>query len=309
MTQMTHDIQICDPDYPSPLINAMSVDVEDYFHAEALISIRQQAGSPDYPYRFEASTDRVLALFSERGIKATFFTLGWVAEKAPNLIARIAAEGHELACHSFGHTRVVEQDRAGFLDDLRRAKGALEDAGGQALKGYRAPTFSLTGDTIWAYDILVDEGFSYSSSIYPVAHDLYGMPGSPRVPYRPVADLPIVEIPMSTVRFGSRVMQGGGGGYFRLLPLAVSRYLMKRVNAQERAPFIFYFHPWELDVDQPRVSSLPAKSRLRHYTNLNRMEAKLSALLEDCPWAPMAEVYGGLFEERAHSDLSQTGTE
>lgn len=278
------------------LLNAMSVDVEDYFHAEALASVRGEAGSAALPVRFQSVTHRLLDLFAERQVKGTFFTLGWVAKEAPDLVARIVSEGHELGCHSFSHIRVVEQSRQDFREDLRRAKGALEDASGVALKGYRAPTFSINQETFWAYEILAEEGFSYSSSIYPVAHDLYGMPGASRVPFHPVDGLDLLEIPMSTVRFGSRILQGGGGGYFRLLPYGLSSHFIRKVNRQERQPFIFYFHPWEIDTEQPRVPSLSAKSRLRHYTNLSKMERKIERLLSDFPWGRMDEAYGHLLE-------------
>jgi peptidoglycan-N-acetylglucosamine deacetylase len=277
----------------SPL-NAMSVDVEDYYHAEALIRIRGQIGSKDVPERFEGSTARLLDLFGEHNVKATFFTLGWIAERAPHLIRRIVDEGHELGCHSYEHVRIGEQSPDIFRSDLKRAKQALEDASGVAPQGYRAPTFSLSEETQWAYHILIEEGFSYSSSIYPVHHDLYGMPGASRVPFHPVEGSRFLEIPMSTVVTGGRVMQGGGGGYFRLLPYGMSARLIRKVHREEHQPFMFYFHPWEVDTGQPRISNLPIKSRVRHYTNLGRMEKKLERLLQDFSWGRVDQAFPGL---------------
>lgn len=266
----------------------MTVDVEDYFHAEALLSVRGDAG---LPVRFEASTNRLLDLFAKHGIKATFFTLGWVAEKAPGLVRRIVDEGHELAAHGFSHTRITDQSQQEFRLDIRQAKDVLEQAAGVAVRGYRAPTFSVGPSTLWAYEILADEGFCWSSSVYPVHHDLYGMPGSSRVPYYPVEGLDIPEIPMSTVQVGGKIMQGGGGGYFRLLPYALSAWAVRRVNAEGNQPFMFYCHPWEIDAGQPRISGLPVKSRVRHYTNLSRMEAKLNRLARDFSWGRVDEVF------------------
>lgn len=274
----------------SPL-NAMTIDVEDYFHAEALLPVRGDAGSASVPVRVEASTNKVLDLLAARGVKATFFALGWVAEHAPGLVRRIVGEGHELAAHGHSHERISDQSPEAFRDDIRRAKGVLEDASGRSVSGYRAPTFSIGAETQWAYAILAEEGFTWSSSVYPVHHDLYGMPGAPRVPYQPLDGAAFLEIPMSTVNIGGRIMQGGGGGYFRLLPYGVSSWLIRRVNAVEAQPFIFYFHPWEVDVGQPRIPGLSLKSRIRHYANLSRMEAKLNRLLEDFSWGRVDEVF------------------
>lgn len=272
----------------APLVNAMTVDVEDYFHAEALLSVRGDSG---LPVRFEASTNGLLDLFAAQGIKATFFTLGWVADKAPGLVRRIIDEGHELAAHGFSHTRITDQTPDEFRLDIRRAKDTLEQAAGSRVRGYRAPTFSVGTSTLWAYEILADEGFCWSSSVYPVHHDLYGMPGSPRTPYFPVEGLDFPEIPMSTVKVGGKIMQGGGGGYFRLLPYGLSSWAVRRVNAESGQPFMFYCHPWEIDAGQPRISGLPFKSRIRHYTNLSRMEAKLGRLTRDFRWGRVDEVF------------------
>lgn len=273
--------------HPAP-VNAMTVDVEDYFHAEALVSVR---GDTELPVRFEASTNRLLDLFAAQDIKATFFTLGWVGDVAPGLVRRIVDEGHELAAHGFSHTRITNQSPEEFRLDIRRAKDTLEQAVGAGVRGYRAPTFSVGPSTLWAYQILADEGFSWSSSVYPVHHDLYGMPGSPRTPYFPVEGLDFPEIPMSTVKVGGKIMQGGGGGYFRLLPYGLSAWAVRRVNAENNQPFMFYCHPWEIDAGQPRISGLPFKSRIRHYTNLSRMEAKLGRLTRDFKWGRVDEVF------------------
>lgn len=266
----------------------MTVDVEDYFHAEALLSVRGDTG---LPVRFEASTNRLLDLFAAQEIKATFFTLGWVGDVAPGLVRRIVDEGHELAAHGFSHTRITDQTPDEFRLDIRRAKDTLEQAAGVGVRGYRAPTFSVGPSTLWAYQILADEGFSWSSSVYPVHHDLYGMPGSPRRPYFPVEGLDFPEIPMSTVKVGGKIMQGGGGGYFRLLPYGLSAWAVRRVNAENSQPFMFYCHPWEIDAGQPRISGLSIKSRIRHYTNLSRMEEKLGRLARDFKWGRVDEVF------------------
>lgn len=279
------------PHGPAGRLNAMSVDVEDYFHAEALISIREQAGSAAVPERFVQSTDRMLDLFAAHNIKATFFTLGWVGERAPDLIRRIVEAGHELGCHSQSHVRVAQQTPEAFRCDIERAKKTLEDAGGAAVRGYRAPTFSITAETWWAYELLIEEGFAYSSSIYPVAHDLYGFPGAPRGPFRPERDSSFMEIPMSTTTVRGRVVQGGGGGYFRLLPYGLSARIIRAINGADERPFMFYCHPWEIDAGQPRQAGLPLRSKLRHYTNLGRMEKKLDRLLGDFNWGRVDEVF------------------
>ncbi len=289
----------------TPCRNAMTVDVEDYFHAEALLRIRSDAGTTGVPLRFEASTNKVLDLFAARGVKATFFTLGWVAERAPGLVRRIVDEGHELAAHGYAHVRISEQSPEAFREDIRRAKHVLEDASGAPVRGYRAPTFSIGTGTQWAYPILVEEGFAWSSSVYPVHHDLYGMPGSPRTPYRPLDGADILEIPMSTVKVGGRIVQGGGGGYFRLLPYGLSSWLIRRVNTVEAQPFMFYFHPWEVDADQPRISDLSLKSRIRHYTNLSRMEVRLERLMGDFAWGRVDDVFNVASSKHAGDAVMQ----
>jgi polysaccharide deacetylase family protein (PEP-CTERM system associated) len=229
-------------------------------------------------------------------VKATFFTLGWVAERFPALIRRIVAGGHELASHGWDHTRVDSQEPEAFRADIRRTKALLEDTGGVRVAGYRAATFSIGARTLWAFPILRQEGYLYSSSINPIRHDLYGMPNAPRVPFHPDA-AGVLEIPMTTVRLMGRNWPCSGGGYFRLLPTMLYRSGLKRVNRRDRQPGIFYFHPWEIDAEQPRIPNAGWKSRLRHYTNLARMAGDLDDLLDDFAWDRMDRVYAPVLAE------------
>jgi len=274
------------------LLNAMTVDVEDYFHVRAFANVIDRANWDSLPCRVEANTSRMLDLFAEKGAKATFFVLGWVAERYPEIVRRIRAEGHEIASHGYAHRNIDTQTPAEFREDIRRAKGLLEDIAGGPVSGYRAPTFSIGPKTWWAYDLLAEEGFVYSSSVYPVAHDLYGVPDAPRTPFTPSRS-PILEIPMTTVRYGGRNFPASGGGYFRLLPYGLSRGAYARVNRKEGVPCIFYCHPWEIDPGQPRVQGAPVKSRLRHYTNLGAMEGRISRLLDDFAWGRMDDIFLG----------------
>jgi polysaccharide deacetylase family protein (PEP-CTERM system associated) len=271
----------------------MSVDVEDWFQVQAFATVIPRADWEGLPRRVEANTDRVLDTFAEAGIRATFFTLGWVAERHPALIRRIVAAGHELASHGHGHERVDRIGEAAFRTDIRRARQALEDAGGVAVIGYRAPTFSIGPHTPWAHAVLAEEGHLYSSSVFPVRHDLYGAPDAPRGPYRPRTD-GVVELPLTTVRAGGprrgRNLPCAGGGWFRLVPYPLFRTGMRRVNGAEGRPGIFYFHPWEVDPDQPRVAA-SRLSRFRHYTGLRRMAGRLDSLLRDFAWGRMDEVF------------------
>ncbi len=278
------------PPAAPPGANAMTVDVEDYYQVQAFESQVRRGDWPNFPSRVERNTDAVLALFAERGVRATFFTLGWVAERHPRLIRRIVAAGHELASHGYAHHRVGTQDPAAFRDDVRRTKKLLEDVGGVAVTGYRAASFSISRDTLWALDVLGEEGHRYSSSIYPIHHDHYGIPDAPRVPFRPRAG-GLMEIPMTTLRLGGRNLPCSGGGYFRLLPYAWSRWAMNRVRQHDVQPCIFYFHPWEIDPGQPRLADAPLKSRLRHYTNLGRMADRIRRLLGEFSWDRMDRVY------------------
>jgi len=269
--------------------NALSVDVEDYFQVGAFEKVIARDAWEAMPRRVEANTDAVLALFEEAGVKATFFTLGWVAERHPALIRRIVATGHELASHGWDHVRVFTMSPETFRADLTRARAALEDAGGVAVTGYRAPSFSIDARTPWAHEILAEEGYSYSSSVAPIAHDHYGWRASPRFAWRPVAGSNLIELPVTTLEMGGRRMAAGGGGFFRLLPYAVSNLAVTRVNRAAR-PAIFYFHPWEIDPQQPRIEGAPLKSRLRHYTNLEAMRPKLLKLLRAHAWGRTDEV-------------------
>ena len=274
--------------------NAMTIDVEDYFQVEAFASIIDRSDWESLPRRVERNTERLLQILTESGVEATFFILGWVAARHPQLVRRVVAEGHELASHGFGHLRADRQSPEEFRDDVRRAKRVLEDLGGAPVHGYRAPTFSIGGGSKWAHTILAEEGYSYSSSVYPVKHDLYGTPGAPRTPFSPVPGM--LEIPLTSVRMLGVDMPASGGGYFRLLPYPVTRGLLNRARRLNRSPAVFYLHPWEIDPEQPRQQSAPWKSRFRHYLNLNRTEPRLRRLLRDFTWTRMDRLF--LSDER-----------
>lgn len=271
------------------IANALTVDVEDYFQVSALAPHIARADWERIPCRVERNVDTILSLFAEAGAHATFFTLGWIAERYPGLVKKIVAEGHELASHGYGHLRIHEQTPDEFTQDIGRAKALLEDLSGTQVKGYRAPSFSIGPRTLWAFERIAQAGYRYSSSVYPVRHDLYGMPDAPRFAYRPRADL--LEIPVTTAALLHRNLPAGGGGYFRLLPYVVSRTLIRRVNEVDRRAAIFYFHPWEIDPAQPRVPGTGAKTRFRHYLNLRRTELRLRRLLRDFRWRRMDEVF------------------
>ncbi len=275
---------------PGTIANAFTVDVEDYFQVEAFTGVVPAANWDHFASRVEANTDRVLALCEAAGVHGTFFTLGWVADRYPGIIRRIVAAGHELASHGYAHARVSRQDAASFRADIARAKAVLEDLGGVAVRGYRAPTFSINDRTPWAYDMLAETGHQYSSSIYPVKHDLYGAPNAPRFPYRP-GPSGIVELPMTTVPVNGRNLPCSGGGFFRLLPYALFRRGLARFNATEGQPGIFYTHPWELDPGQPRIAGLSRLSRFRHYLNLDKTEPRLARLLRNFAWDRMDRVF------------------
>ena len=274
-----------------PIVNAMTVDVEDWFQVQAFAGAISRDAWDRLPRRVEANTDRILELFAGARVRATFFTLGWVAERHPTLVRRIVAAGHELASHGYGHELVHAIGPERFRADLRRARAALEDAAGVRVIGYRAPTFSIgPASAPWAHAILAETGHAYSSSVFPVRHDLYGAPEAPRGPYRPDGS-GVVELPMTTVRVGGRNLPCAGGGWFRLVPYALFRQGLRRVNAAELRPGIFYFHPWEIDPDQPRVAGAPRLSRFRHYTGLASMVSRVSRLLRDFAWGRMDEVF------------------
>lgn len=277
---------------PTPglqVTNALTVDVEDYFQVSALAPHFDRDVWDRTPCRVERNVDLILSSLSEVGARGTFFTLGWIAERYPEMVRRIAAAGHEIASHGYAHHRVTEFDRHAFAIDLARSKKILEDISGRDVVGYRAPSFSIGQSNLWAFDSLLETGYRYSSSIYPVKHDHYGMPDAPRFPFESRPGL--LEIPITTSRVGSINVPAGGGGYFRFLPYAASRWLIERVNRQERRAAVFYMHPWELDPDQPRVRDAKLKTRFRHYVNLRRTEARLRSLLRDFKWDRMDRVF------------------
>jgi polysaccharide deacetylase family protein (PEP-CTERM system associated) len=271
--------------------NAMTCDVEDYFQVSAFAPYIDRASWPNRECRVEANMDRILALFERHGVRATFFTLGWIAERYPQLVRRIVAGGHELASHGYGHLRASDQTRAEFANDIRSAKALLEDIGGQAVLGYRAPSFSIGRANLWALDELLDAGYRYSSSIYPIAHDHYGMPEAPRFAFYPNGPDGLLEVPITTVKLMGRNLPAGGGGDFRLLPYALSRWMMAKVNREDGQPALFYFHPWEVDPGQPRPEGLGAKARFRHYINIDRMENRIEALARDFAWDRMDRIF------------------
>ncbi|WP_336966336.1 XrtA system polysaccharide deacetylase [Sphingobium aquiterrae] len=264
--------------------NAISVDVEDWFQVGAFERTISREDWDWMQYRVEHNTDAVLALFAEAGVKATFFTLGWVAERYPGLMRRIADSGHEIASHGYDHRRVFTFTPEEWRADLRKARTIIQDAAGRRVHGYRAPSFSIDARTPWAHSILAEEGYAYSSSVAPIRHDHYGWPDSPRFAWRPIEDSPLIELPVTTALFAGRTLAAGGGGFFRLLPYAFSRWAVRQVNREDQRPAIIYFHPWEIDPRQPRVAGAPLRSRLRHYTNLSVMAAKLRRLIRDFEW-------------------------
>jgi polysaccharide deacetylase family protein (PEP-CTERM system associated) len=282
---------------PPRVVNGMSVDVEDYFQVSAFQAAVRRDDWAQMPSRVERNTERVLRLFADAGVTATFFTLGWVAERHPALVRRIADGGHEVASHGFAHVRASDQNPDAFRADVRRTKSVLEDTAGAPVRGYRAASFSIGEANLWAHEVLAEEGYAYSSSIYPVRHDHYGMPAAPRFAFRPCGERGVLELPISTVRVLNRNLPCGGGGYFRLAPYAAFRWALRRLNEDDRRPAIFYFHPWEVDPDQPRPAGLSAKTRFRHYVNLGRMEGRLRAMLSDFAWDRMDRVFLG--EDRA----------
>ena len=273
--------------------NAMTIDVEDYFQVSAFAPVISRDSWAGRECRVERNVERILALLAKEKVHATFFTLGWIAERYPQVVRDIVAGGHELASHGYGHLRASDQTRAEFTDDVVRSKALLEDIGGQAVLGYRAPSFSIGSDNLWALDVLKEAGYRYSSSIYPIKHDHYGMPDAPRFAFYPNGPDGLLEVPITTVNLAGRNLPAGGGGYFRLLPYALSRWMMKQVNQADRQSAIFYFHPWEIDPGQPRPAGVNAKSRFRHYVNLERTEGRIEALTRDFAWDRMDRIFLG----------------
>jgi polysaccharide deacetylase family protein (PEP-CTERM system associated) len=275
----------------APIRNAMTVDVEDYFQVSAFEGHILREHWDQLPCRVERNVDRILELFDEHGVKCTFFVLGWMAERYPQMVRRMADEGHEVASHGYEHVRVVNQTPEVFRQDIRRTRALLEDTTGDVVRGYRAASYSIGRDNLWALDEILEAGHEYSSSIYPIRHDLYGMHEAPRFAFLHKIEGGLLEIPITTVAIRGRNFPCGGGGYFRLLPYAVSHWALQRVNGQEGQSAVFYFHPWEIDPGQPRQLGLGLRTRVRHYLNLSRMEGRLGQLLKDFSWGRMDEIF------------------
>jgi polysaccharide deacetylase family protein (PEP-CTERM system associated) len=271
--------------------NAMTIDVEDYFQVSAFAPYIARGDWDSRECRVERNVDRILGLLAEQGTQATFFTLGWVAERYPQLVRRIVEGGHEIASHGYGHERASDLSPEAFRADVGRAKALLEDLSGREVLGYRAPSFSIGERNLWAFDVLRDCGYRYSSSVYPIRHDHYGMPDSPRFAY-PVRE-GLLEVPVTTLRLRGRNLPSSGGGYFRLLPYALSRWLIEQVNRNDQQSAVFYFHPWEIDPGQPRIAGIDAKTRFRHYVNIGRTEARIAQLLRDFAWGRMDQIFLG----------------
>jgi len=272
--------------------NAMTIDVEDYFHVSALANVISRKDWDKLEYRAEKSTERILQLFEDKGVKATFFVLGWVTQRSPQLVRKIHAAGHEVACHGLTHELVYRQTPEVFREETDVSKKLLEDTIGERVLGYRAASYSITRQSLWAIDILCDLGFTYDSSIFPIAHDRYGIPGASTVP-GPIKDSrgkSIVEFPLSTVQFMGRRLPCSGGGYFRLLPYGFTRWALRKINKDDNLPFIFYLHPWEVDPGQPKYENASWLSRFRHYTNLDKCEQRLSSLLDEFRFTTVREV-------------------
>ena len=272
---------------PAGLVNGLSVDVEDWFQVGAFEGVIDRGSWTSLDDRVERNCDRILEMFAAADVHATFFTLGWVAQRHGNLMRRIVDAGHELASHGWDHERVFRFDRTSFAADLERSRKVLEDASGQRITGYRAPSFSIDQRTPWAYMALAEQGFAYSSSVAPISHDHYGWPEAPRFAFKPLPWSDLIEIPVTTAHFGGRRLAAGGGGFFRVLPYAFSRWAIRQVNDSDQRPAVFYFHPWEIDPQQPRVTGASLRSKVRHYTNLGVMAQKLEQLLGEFAWGRM----------------------
>jgi len=281
------------------VINGLSVDVEDWFQVGAFENVIDRSDWDSLKTRVEDNVYRILDLFAEADVQGTFFTLGWVAGRHPAMMRRIAEAGHEVASHGYDHARVFTFDRKAFAEDIRTARAVLEDASGQRVTGYRAPSFSIDHRTPWAFAELAEQGYAYSSSVAPVVHDHYGWPEAPRFAFRPLPWSDLVELPVTTAMLGGRRVAAGGGGFFRVLPYGFSRWAIRQVNRREGRPAVFYFHPWEIDPAQPRVAHAPIRSRLRHYTGLAQMADKLSGLVREFRWGRMDMV--------AHREAQRAG--
>jgi polysaccharide deacetylase family protein (PEP-CTERM system associated) len=271
------------------ITNALTIDVEDYFQVSAFAPHIARSEWNTRECRVQRNVEVILEMLERHNTKGTFFTLGWIAERYPGLVRQIATQGHEIASHGYGHERASDQTEEAFFTDIQLAKVILEDISGQEVTGYRAPSFSIGMDNLWAFDGLLRAGYRYSSSIYPIAHDHYGMPDSPRFSYEVRPGL--LEVPITTLRAFGRNFPSSGGGYFRLLPYALSRWMLNRVNTEDQQSGIFYFHPWEIDTEQPRIEGISMKTRFRHYVNIDRMGGRLNQLLQDFKWGRMDQIF------------------
>lgn len=271
----------------SGIVNGLSVDVEDWFQVGAFENVIARGEWDSIKTRVEDNVYRVIDLFAEADVSATFFTLGWVAGRHPNMIRRIVDAGHEVASHGYDHARVFTFTRREFAEDIRKARAIIEDCAGVAVTGYRAPSFSIDHRTPWAFAELAEQGYAYSSSVAPIVHDHYGWPEAPRFAFRPLPWSSMIEIPVTTAILGGRRVAAGGGGFFRVLPYGFSRWAIRQVNRRDQRPAVFYFHPWEVDPDQPRVDHAPLRSRFRHYTGLAKMAGKLRELVHEFRWGRM----------------------
>ncbi len=274
-------------------MNALTIDVEDYFQVEAFASVIDPQNWKDYPSRVGLNTKKILDILDESQTKATFFCLGWVAERQPHLIKEIAARGHEIASHGYDHQPVYRKSPQTFRADVKETKQILEDLTGKPVSGYRAPTYSITKKTLWALEILAEEGYRYDSSIFPIKHDLYGIPDAPRFPFNINTfhvKTKLIEFPLTTLRILNLNIPIAGGGYFRLFPYTFIKKALRHINNKEKQPFIFYLHPWELDPNQPRINHISWRSRFRHYVNLDKTEGKFRKLLSDFRFSTVLEV-------------------
>jgi len=269
------------------IVNGLSVDVEDWFQVGAFESVIERDDWNSLSDRVERNVREILDLFDEAEVKATFFALGWVAKRHGGLMHEIVVRGHELASHGWDHGRVFRMDRAAFAEDISRARKVLEDASGVRVVGYRAPSFSIDRRTPWAFVELAEQGYTYSSSVAPVSHDHYGWSDAPRFAFKPLPWADLIEIPVTTAMFAGKRLAAGGGGFFRVIPYSFTRWAIRQVNTRDERPAIFYFHPWEIDPGQPRVAGAPLKSRLRHYTNIDKMADKLRQLVSEFAWGRM----------------------
>lgn len=274
------------------LPNAMTVDVEDYFQVSAFENAVSRSDWENMPARLPRNIDKILEMFDGAGVKGTFFTLGWACKKFPQIVRNIAAAGHEVASHGFDHSRVETFSQQEFRADVEGTRKRLEDVSGTPVLGYRAPSFSIGRETLWAHDVLAEAGYAYSSSVFPIQHDHYGLPEAPRFPFRS-SETGVLEIPMSSLSLLGRNWPCSGGGFFRLLPVFYSKWAVRRMNVKEKMPAVFYFHPWELDPDQPRMKGVSAKARFRHYVNLGKFESRLSQMLQDFDWDRMDRIFLG----------------